>query len=235
MPPQLAELCIRCPCAAPREAILGALKWVSELSLRLVINNMRQRLIDKPFLSYGRVVDLGLTRAASYLLYYSVAIRLPTPGMPGALFGHWFRTQCVKRLFNHCGEGVRIGARVRFGSGVGIAIGANSNLGYGCRIIGKHLHIGDDVMIGPDVLILTENHETASMDKPMRLQGQATPKPVYIGHDVWIGARAIILPGVRVDDHAIIGAGSVVTKSVPAYAVVAGNPARVVKYRDGKR
>lgn len=160
-----------------------------------------------------------------------IAIRLPMPGMPGALLGHWLRGLCAKRIFAFCGEGIRIAAHVRFGTGRGIRIGNNSNFGYGCRIIGKDLSIGDNVMMGPDVVIITDNHLTTDISRPMIEQGQANSKPVIIGNDVWIGARVIILPGVTIGDHAIIAAGSVVTKSAPEYSVVGGNPARVLKSR----
>ena len=65
----------------------------------------------------------------------------------------------------------------------------------------------------------------------MNLQGFATEKPVLIADDVWIGARVIILPGVRIGTGAVIGAGAVVTKDMPDYSVVGGNPARVLKMR----
>ncbi len=65
----------------------------------------------------------------------------------------------------------------------------------------------------------------------MRGQGFSEEKAVVIGDDVWIGGRVIILPGVHVGSHSIIGAGAVVTKDVPEWAIVAGNPAIVKKYR----
>lgn len=66
----------------------------------------------------------------------------------------------------------------------------------------------------------------------MRLQGDRAPSPVTIHDDVWIGARAIILPGVTISKGAIIGAGAVATNDVPSYAICAGNPARVIRYRN---
>jgi len=86
-------------------------------------------------------------------------------------------------------------------------------------------------MMGPDVGIMSNSHKTAYLDIQMVRQGAAHIKPVRIGNDVWIDTRAIILPGVQIGDGAIIGAGSVVTRNIPALAVVAGVPARVVKYR----
>ena len=68
----------------------------------------------------------------------------------------------------------------------------------------------------------------------MNQQGASDFHPVNIGNDVWIGARVTILPGVKIGNGAIIGAGSVVTKDVPDFAIVGGNPARVIKYRNSK-
>jgi maltose O-acetyltransferase len=113
--------------------------------------------------------------------------------------------------------------------GKAIISGENSGLGKNCTITGPVL-IGDDVMMGPDVMIITGNHEYHDTSIPMNKQGSIT-KLVKIGNNVWIGARVIILPGVHVHDGAILAAGAVVTKNVPPNAIVAGNPARVIKYR----
>ena len=86
-------------------------------------------------------------------------------------------------------------------------------------------------MMGPNCIIYTINHKTDDTSTTMRGQGFAEEKPVAIGDDVWIGGRVIILPGVHIGSHSIVGAGAVVTKNVPEWAVVAGNPAVVKKYR----
>ena len=91
--------------------------------------------------------------------------------------------------------------------------------------------IGNNVMMGPDVCIYVRNHAFDRTDIPMNMQGFAPEKPVVIEDDVWIGARVIILPGVHIGTGAVIGAGAVVTKDVPDYAVVGGNPARILKMR----
>ena len=75
------------------------------------------------------------------------------------------------------------------------------------------------------------NHAFDRTDIPMNQQGFTPEKPIVIEDDVWIGARVIILPGVHIGTGAVVGAGAVVTKDVPDYAVVGGNPARILKMR----
>lgn len=85
-------------------------------------------------------------------------------------------------------------------------------------------------MMGPEVTILTHTHCIDRIDIPMSRQGSIVKK-VCIGNDVWIGMRSIIMPGVKIGDGAVIGAGAIVTKDVPAFAIVGGVPAKVIKYR----
>jgi maltose O-acetyltransferase len=86
-------------------------------------------------------------------------------------------------------------------------------------------------MMGEDVIIISSNHQFSRTDIPMTQQGFQTEQPVVIGDDVWIGSRAIILAGVKVGTGAIIGAGAVIAKDVPEWAVVVGNPGRVIRLR----
>lgn len=85
--------------------------------------------------------------------------------------------------------------------------------------------------MGPEVTILSQNHAFSDTTKPIIEQGSDPKKPVIIGDDVWIGTRVIILPGVTVGSHAIIASGAVVTKNVPEWAIVGGNPAKILKMR----
>ncbi len=110
-------------------------------------------------------------------------------------------------------------------------IGDRSGVGINARMHGKVV-VGKDVMMGPECIIYTKNHAFKDVTIPMCQQGFSEEKPVIIGDDVWIGGRVTILPGVHIGNGAIIGAGAVVTKDVPDYAVVGGNPARVLKYRN---
>ncbi|MCL1049373.1 sugar O-acetyltransferase [Shewanella abyssi] len=88
------------------------------------------------------------------------------------------------------------------------------------------IHIGRQTMIGPNVQLYTASH---SLDPIKRSQGFEIAQSIHVGERVWIGGGAIILPGVRIGDDAVIAAGSVVTKDVPAATVVAGNPAKWLK------
>ncbi len=131
------------------------------------------------------------------------------------------RAYIASHLLDKCGKHTNIKKGADFGMGYGIELGDNSDLGLNCKVNGP-LKIGNNVMMGPDVMIFTTNHNTERVDLPMKVQGNHPKKKVIIGNDVWIGARSIILPGVIIEDGAIIAAGSVVTKSVPAFAIVGG-------------
>lgn len=105
-------------------------------------------------------------------------------------------------------------------------------LGHCFSVQGADLKIGDFVMMAQNVLIVGSGHRYDRTDIPMGQQGDLERSFIEIGNDVWIGARVTILGGChRIDNGAIIGAGAVVTKDVPDYAIVGGNPAKVIKYR----
>ena len=171
-----------------------------------------------------------IARAVGYVLYYFIARHLPCSGLPYAPGARAFRGLCARMMLDRCGKGVNIEHGAFFASGAGITLGDHAGIGLDCRVAGP-LVIGDDVMMAPRVTIVTQNHEVSDLSKPMRLQ-TAPKKQVVIGNDVWIGTNAVIMPGITVGDHVIIGAGAVVTKDVPDYAVVGGIPARIIKFRN---
>jgi len=110
-----------------------------------------------------------------------------------------------------------------------ITIGDNFYMNAGCHILGD-ITIGNDVMIGPKTIIWGRDH---GIKKSRLMREQEHKKePIVIGNDVWIGANVTIVKGVNIATGAVIGAGSVVTKNVPEYAIVVGNPAKIVKYRE---
>ena len=136
----------------------------------------------------------------------------------------------ARRLLAGCGKCVNIEAGASFGRGNTVWLGDYSDLGIDCKINGE-VHIGDHSFMGPDVVIYSNNHAFERTDIPIMYQGCSPIEPVWIGNDVWIGTRVIILPGVHIGDHCVIGAGSVVTRDVPDWAIVGGNPARIVRQR----
>ena len=140
------------------------------------------------------------------------------------------RTAAARRLFARCGTRVNIDRRARFGSGKSVEIGDGSGIGRDAWIVGG-LTVGDDVLMGPQVIILARNHAFSDKTRLIKDQGYMPENRIVIGDDVWIGARVILLPGVKIGRGAVVGAGSVVTKDVPPGAVVGGNPARVVGQR----
>ncbi|MFJ8808789.1 DapH/DapD/GlmU-related protein [Streptomyces sp. NPDC102490] len=110
--------------------------------------------------------------------------------------------------------------------GVNIRVGRNVFVNQGCRFndVGG-IEIADDVMLGPNVSLITSGHP---LDPAQRRTG-VTSAPIRIGRNVWIGASAVILQGVTIGDDAVVAAGAVVTRDVPALTVVAGVPATVIK------
>lgn len=109
-----------------------------------------------------------------------------------------------------------------------ITIGDNFYANAGCHFLGD-ISIGNNVMIGPKTVMWGRNHGTK---KGINMDEQSSEKgPIVLGNDVWVGANATILKGVKIADGAVVGAGSVVTKDIPENAIAVGNPARVIKYR----
>ncbi len=171
-----------------------------------------------------------LIRSLCYILYYAFARHLPVSYMPYAFGAKRIRYWICKHMFAKCGKNVNVEHGAVIGSGRHIEIGDNSGIGVNCRVAAT-VRIGQNVMMGPDVVILSGNHNFGRLDIPMNKQGGSPQNPVTIEDDVWIGTRAIILPGRRIGKGSIIGAGSVVTKNIEPYSIVGGNPARVIGSR----
>ncbi len=162
-------------------------------------------------------------------MYYWFARHLPRSHIKYALGSKAIRAFVLKRLFKSFGKNVNIEPKVIFSNLSECEIGDHSGIGMNSCI--GTVKIGRDVMIGEELIAISRNHEFSSREIPMRLQGFQQDLPITIEDDVWIGTRVILLPGIIIGKGAVVGAGSVVTKNVPSYAVVAGSPARLIKNR----
>lgn len=171
---------------------------------------------------------MKLKVAVGYVLYRGFAKHLPRSFSHIKLGQMQLRALCGKLMLEECGKKVNIERNAKFS--IHTKLGNYSGIGINAKLIGR-CTIGDYVMMGPNCTIYTQNHEFSDTEKPMKLQGRQKERPVTIGDDVWIGGNVTILPGVTIGSHSIIGACAVVTKDVPEYAIVAGNPAVVKKFR----
>lgn len=178
--------------------------------------------------------------------------------MPGNL-GVALRYSIYKVIFARCGKNISVsqgchirdfnkialGNNITFGlnsqiysAGNGnerIEIGDNVSLNSNVMInadIGGCIRIGNNVLIGPNVVLRASNHKYSDLNTPIRQQGHK-PGYIIIEDDVWIGANAVVLPGVKIGKGAIVGAGAVVTKDVKTYSIVGGVPARWISTRSG--
>jgi acetyltransferase-like isoleucine patch superfamily enzyme len=155
----------------------------------------------------------------------------------------WFQLFRLLHFYNYdhvgprrladIGPGVRMAPNVSLRNGERIKIGAYSHIGGRCSIwagdsVGR-ITLGRHALLGPEVFITASNYQTKPgtpvMDQP-KLE-----RDVIIGDDVWLGARVIVVAGVEIGNGCIIGASSVVTRSIPAGSIAVGNPARVVGQR----
>lgn len=138
------------------------------------------------------------------------------------------REELLSKMFAEIGENCYIepplhanwaGKNVHFGKNVY----ANFNL---TLVDDTHIYVGDYTMFAPNVVVTTAGHP---IDPELRERVYQFNLPVHIGRNVWIGAGAVILPGITIGDNSVIGAGSIVTKDIPANCVAYGNPCRVVR------
>jgi len=148
--------------------------------------------------------------------------------IPG-MFGTYLRFAFYSRAMGGVGEDAVISFGVLF-SHPETTIGRTAYIGPYC-VIGD-VSLGDDVLLGSQVSVMNgaRQHGIGRLDVPVREQPGEWPK-ITIGQDTWIGDHAIVMADIG--EHCVIGAGSVVTKPVPDYAIAVGNPAKVVKYREG--
>ena len=167
------------------------------------------------------------------ILYYGFGQYLPKSNRPFGKLSMQIRRFLCKHIFSSCGDKLVVENRAYFGNGKDFSVGHEAALGSNFKSINRIVTIGNYLMMAEDVVFIGGGHEFTKLDVPMGHQPDLPKTPLKIDDDVWIGARAMILPGCRhIGKGAIIGAGSVVTKDVPDYTIVGGNPAKVIKYRN---
>lgn len=142
------------------------------------------------------------------------------------------RMALLRRLCGSVGDGTVIRPFFACDYGYNIRLGRNAFINFNCVFLDcAPIEIGDNLQMGPAVQIYTAAHP---LEADVRRSGLEYARPIRIGHNVWIGGGAIILPGVTIGDRSVIGAGSVVVHDVQAAKVVAGNPARIIRALDGR-
>lgn len=139
-----------------------------------------------------------------------------------------FRQLAIKRLVIKSGENINVGKKLRI-TWKQVAIGDNSGIGSYSKIEGAI--IGNNVLMGQYCCVYNKNHEFSDSNELIINQGYTSVETCVISDDVWIGDNVTILPGIKVGRGCVIGCCSVVTKNLPDYSVVAGNPARILRYR----
>src|SRR5690554_73856 len=163
-----------------------------------------------------------------FLIYILLFKNTPEDYRPYALFFPYLRSFLVRKYLKECGRKPRVkkGAEISPNA----TLGDHSELGTRC-MIQANVHIGNNVIMGPDVKIYSRNHKFDRLDVPIQAQGKNYYE-TYIGNDVWLGANVIVTAGCKVGNHVIVAAGAVVTKDVPDFAIVGGVPAKVLKCRN---
>lgn len=174
-----------------------------------------------------------IMRPVSAILYYLIGYHLPSAGFPVlGKISNKIRVFLCRRFFEECGQNVVVERKAYFGFNK-VKIGSDSGIGNNFHLQGCSLTMGHDVIMAPNVTIIGAGHRFMDKSVTINKQGNTPKTKLQIGNDVWIGRNVTILGNVkRIGTGAVIGACSVVTRDVPDYAVVAGNPAKIIKYRD---
>jgi galactoside O-acetyltransferase len=138
------------------------------------------------------------------------------------------RTEMLKEMFAEVGENCYIEPPFHSNwGGKNVHLGKNVYFNFNATMVDDtHIYIGDCTMLGPNVVIATAGHPILPELREKALQFNM---PVHIGGNCWLGAGVIVLPGVTIGDNTVIGAGSVVTKDIPANVIAVGNPCKVLR------
>lgn len=138
------------------------------------------------------------------------------------------REEMLKDMFAEIGEGCYIEPPLHANhAGYHVHFGDNVYANFGLTLVDDtHIYVGDRTMFGPNVVVATAGHPVLP---ELREKSMQFNMPVHIGRNCWLGAGVVVLPGVTIGDNSVIGAGSIVTKDIPANVVAVGNPCRVIR------
>jgi maltose O-acetyltransferase len=161
--------------------------------------------------------------------YYFIASKLPNSNVPLGKFFSAIRCFFLRGFLKSMGENITIGSNVFLGNGRDIEVGDYTQINEDTWI--RNVRIGKYVMIAPRAMILNYGHNSTDLETAMMFQGIREYPQTIIEDNVWIGANAIILPGLQIGTGSIVGAGAVLTKNVEPYSIVGGNPAKLLKRR----
>ena len=166
----------------------------------------------------------------SLLLYRSIGMRLPHTFWPGGMLFAWIRKILLVGMGCRIGRGCEIEPHVDVGFSPRVVVGDNCQINQNVTL--KTVVLGNDVMLAPGVVFLDRLHHFDRTDIPMSRQGESERMLTQVGDDVWIGQNAIIMPGVSIGAGVVVGAGAVVPRDVPPLAIIAGVPAKVLRFRE---
>lgn len=172
------------------------------------------------------------------VFFYGFANYLPDSySKPFGRLANRIRIICCRHIFKFVGANVsNINRNIYFGNGSNVSIGDYSSIGAGA-VLPNNIVIGKYVMMGPNVTCLRWDHNFDRTDIPMCFQGHVDIKDtsslrtIIIGDDVWIGVNVIINKKCHIGNGAILAAGANITKDVPDWAIVGGNPAKIIRMR----
>ena len=180
-------------------------------------SDKRKMLAGELYRASSGELTLERRRAQMMLARYNAV----TDGAPDLLLS------LLREFMGSVGDGTVIMPQFTCDYGYNIRLGRNVFINYHCIFLDcAPIDIGNDVQLGPAVQLYTAQHP---LEADVRRSGLESAQPIRIGNDVWIGGGAVILPGVTIGDRSVVGAGSVVVRSLPADCVAVGNPARVVR------
>lgn len=184
-----------------------------KMILGMGYDGMARELLLKRTLAHEEVMDYGAIRMKDYDFDFDRHTQA--------------RRDYLATIFGKLGDNVFVEPPFYVDYGCNISLGKDFYSNFNLTLLDCSLiTFGDGVLIGPNCTFTTATHPT---DPLLRTAGIEYAHPITVGNDVWFGSNVVVLPGVKVGDGSVVGAGSIVTKDVPANTVVVGSPARVIK------